>query len=162
MRKALLALVSGLVFAPAAYAITICTTPDGKKYAGDNPPAGCVTKDGRSPMEIAPSESPPRAPNGSVSGGSTAHDEAMADVKTNCEAEWGDNFQMQEHCIDTHVKAVRGLKRLNEQNQGSETYDKIFGRCVAEWPGKVAGYNWQMIEHCVKTQVQAYNRLQGR
>jgi hypothetical protein len=37
-------LVVSLAWAPSALAITLCTMPDGKKCAGDNPPVDCVEK----------------------------------------------------------------------------------------------------------------------
>lgn len=44
MRRCALLVVVTLVLSGTAQALVLCTTPDWKTYAGDQPPAGCVER----------------------------------------------------------------------------------------------------------------------
>jgi hypothetical protein len=44
MRRVALIAIASVVLSGSAYALVLCTTPDGKTYAGDTPPPGCKVK----------------------------------------------------------------------------------------------------------------------
>jgi hypothetical protein len=53
--------VAALVLSETAHALVLCTTPDGKTYAGDKPPPGCEVKS-RYTSPPAPAEPQPAEP----------------------------------------------------------------------------------------------------
>ena len=44
MRRLIVIAVASLTLSGTAQALVLCTTPDGKTYAGDKPPPGCEVK----------------------------------------------------------------------------------------------------------------------
>jgi hypothetical protein len=94
-------------------------------------------------------------------------------VKGYCEKEWPDNFQMQEHCLETQEEARLGVKRILEQlgiydanlkNLNQEKVATPIGtailRCFEEWElPEFKIFNWSMVEHCMKQQIESYDRL---
>lgn len=147
MRLAICAFAVAILSAASpAQAIILCTTPDGKSYAGDQPPPDCKEK-----ARFGKNAS------GSASGSSSAS--SFEDLKKGCAIEWPGDYKMQEYCIKQQGAAAIELGHIIDQNPNDQVFNGIIQKCGSEWPGKATDFDYKMMLYCVKQQSSAYNRL---
>ena len=69
-----------------------------------------------------------------------------ADIRSNCFAEWGEDYSMVEWCINEQSNAERNIYNLPDNN--------IKNNCFREW-----GEDYAMVEWCIKEQSGALQRI---
>lgn len=90
----------------------------------------------------------------------SANDEyanAEAIIKSHCESQWGNDYQMQAHCIDKQSNAVEQLRHQTHTGVPADVFDQIRAKAKQEWPN-----DFQMRLHAENKQIEAYRKLRQK
>lgn len=152
MRLIVAALVTAI--ATPALAITLCTTPDGKTYAGDNPPADCVVK---SKYESTGEPSPAPGPSA---------DEIQAAIKGGVSDAIDEAKEKQENAVLASAmrqrrEIERELDRLEDELAGvNNDLANVKAVNPANYRNTTAG--WQQYEQDLQNKTTHETRLHSK
>lgn len=75
-------------------------------------------------------------------------------IRTYCGSQWGNDYQMQSHCIDKQRDAIEQLRRQIHTGVPNDIFLKIREKAKQEWPN-----DFQMRLHTENKQLEAYRKL---
>ena len=128
-----------------AQKMVVCTKPDGTKYAGFEPPEGCVDN------KAAASATPTPAL-------SSEHAES---ARAYCAGEWPDSPGMQKSCSEKQMNALAWLADMGKANEGNEKYGAVVERCRTEFR-KNDTWDWEVVRHCIEKEISTYEQIQDQ
>ena len=70
-----------------------------------------------------------------------------------CGAKWANNYQMQEHCIQTQTEARAKLTNMLQMNPPRTPGRKVILDCSSLWKDRSGSHNYRMIVFCAQNQL---------